>query len=72
MKANEIVPGSIYVAKISGTLRLVRVLGPSPYGGYDIVNLETGRRARTRSAAKFRRPATKEETMRGKYAEAAS
>lgn len=70
MRASEVTAGQVYVAKISGTLRLVRIVGVNPHGGFDIVNLETGRQARARSAAKFRRPATQAELDRGSYAAA--
>jgi hypothetical protein len=49
MKANQVVPGGRYYAKISGKLSIVRVLMQSPYmrGNvplYYAVNEATGRR----------------------------
>ena len=58
MRKKDIIIGSTYVAKVSGKLATVRVVRESPYGGWDGVNVATGREIRVRSGARLRRPAT--------------
>jgi hypothetical protein len=55
MKKNEVTIGGTYVVKVSGRLAPVRIVGESPYGGYDGVNTATGRSVRIRTAARLRR-----------------
>jgi hypothetical protein len=57
MKKADVQIGGTYVAKVSGNLVTVRIDRESPYGGWDAVNLSTGRSVRIRSAARLRRPA---------------
>ena len=56
MKKADIQVGSTYIAKVSGVLAKVRIIGESPYGGWRGTNLATGREIRIRSAARLRRP----------------
>jgi len=57
MKKSDIQIGACYVAKVSGSLTVVKIRAESPYGGWDGRNLETGRDVRIRSAARLRYPA---------------
>ena len=57
MKKSDIEQGGLYVVKVSGKLATVKILGPSPYGGWIGRNTETGRDVRIRTAARLRRPA---------------
>mgnify|MGYP005850026351 CR=1 FL=1 len=54
MKKHEVRLGGLYVAKVSGTLTRVRLERESRYGGWEAVNLATGRPVRIRSAARLR------------------
>jgi hypothetical protein len=59
MRAKDIVVGRVYIAKVNGQLRKVRVdrIGFSSTTDrktYDVTNLATGRKVTFRSAAKFR------------------
>jgi hypothetical protein len=54
MKKRDVGIGSTYVAKVSGKLTRVRITRQSPYGGWDGINLATGRGIRIRSAARLR------------------
>jgi hypothetical protein len=54
MKKHEVRVGSIYVAKVSGTLTRVRINQESRYGGWEGTNLATGRAVHIRSAARLR------------------
>lgn len=57
MKKQDVQIGKQYVAKISGKLTTIRLTNVSPYGGWDAVNIATGRVVRIRTAAKLRKPA---------------
>lgn len=57
MKKRDIEIGETYIAKVSGVLTKVRIKRESPYGGWQGVNLATGREIRIRSAARLRRHA---------------
>ena len=70
MKISEVTVGGHYIAKVSGYLTTVRVLGirevPPPWHGatsdrwrtrIDVINERTGRKTTFASAAKLRRPA---------------
>jgi hypothetical protein len=57
MKKREIEIGNTYIAKVSGVLAKVRIARESPHGGWQAINLATGREVRIRSAARLRRPA---------------
>jgi hypothetical protein len=54
MKAKDVRIGGVYVAKISGKLTRVRMMGTCMYGGWNAKNLETGRLVRIKTAAKLR------------------
>jgi hypothetical protein len=56
MKKRDIKTGDYYIAKVSGKLTTVRILGPLPYtGGWDAINIETRRPIVIKSAARLRR-----------------
>jgi hypothetical protein len=57
MKKNDVMVGASYVAKVSGKLARVRIERESPYGGWEAVNAETGRRVRIKSAQRLRHEA---------------
>lgn len=57
MKKKDVQLGGRYVALVSGQLTIVRILRPSPYGGWEARNERTGRPVRIRSAQRLRRPA---------------
>lgn len=59
MKKREVEVGGVYVAKVSGHLVSVRIDRESPYGGWDGVNLKSGRSIRIRSAGRLTRPAAR-------------
>ena len=54
MKKNEVEIGKVYVVKVSGRLARVRLTGENPYGGWDGVNVATGRKVRIKSAQRLR------------------
>jgi len=53
MKKAEVVMTAIYCAKVSGARVPIRLLCECPYGGWDAVNLATGRRIRIRTAGRL-------------------
>jgi hypothetical protein len=55
MKRKDVVIGKKYIAKVSSNLVPVRIIGESPYGGWDAVNTVTGRQARIKTAGRLRR-----------------
>lgn len=78
MKAEQIVVGRVYVAKVSYCLVRVRILEEVPAymdqigirkykrgGGYKALNLATGREIRIKSAAKLRYEFLEDTTMKG-------
>ena len=54
MKNNQVSIGKIYAVKVSGMITPVKLESDSPYGGWNGVNLRTGRDVRIRTAAKLR------------------
>ena len=54
MKKSEIEIGAVYIAKVSGKLAYVRIIGDSPYGGWCGRNLQTGCSVRIKTAARLR------------------
>ncbi len=54
MKKNDVETGATYVAKVSGKLARVRIERESPHGGWEAVNVDTGRRVRIKSAQRLR------------------
>jgi hypothetical protein len=63
MKKNDITIGGVYVCKVSGKLVPVRIVQASPTGGWQAVNVATGREVRVKTAARLRRPAVKPLTV---------
>ena len=55
MKKSEISVGGTYVCKVSGRLVPVRIVQDNPLGGWNAINVTTGRGVRVRSAARLRR-----------------
>lgn len=53
MTKDRVKVGRIYVAKVSGKRTTVRIVSESPYGGWDAVNLDTGRGVRIRTAGRL-------------------
>ena len=60
MRKRDVAIGATYIVKVSGKLTKVRITRPSPYGGWDGLNLATQREVRIRSAARLRYPARQE------------
>ena len=54
MRKNKVEVGRIYTAKVSGNITRVRLIGESPYGGWDAVNVTTGRSVRIKTAGRLR------------------
>lgn len=54
MKKKDVKIGSSYTAKVSDKLTTVRITGESRYGGWDAINVNTGRPVRIRSAQRLR------------------
>jgi hypothetical protein len=54
MKKTQIEVGQLYVAKVSGKLAKVKIVGESVRGGWNAINLATKRDVRIRSAARLR------------------
>lgn len=55
MRKQEVSVGRTYVAKVSGRLTKVKLVSESLHGGWDAVNVETGRRVRIRTATRLRK-----------------
>src|SRR5438552_1629462 len=55
MKKVDVSVGKNYLARISGKLTHVRLLRVNPLGGWDGINLRTGRSVRIRTGAKLRK-----------------
>ncbi len=53
MKKKEIVIGEKYIAKVSGRAVVIRIAAESKYGGWEAVNLTTGRAIRIKTAARL-------------------
>jgi hypothetical protein len=55
MKKDEVRTGGVYLAKVSGRVVEVKILGERAFmRGWDAVNLETGRSVYIKSAARLR------------------
>lgn len=54
MKQKEIHIGCKYAAKVSGRIVTVKIIEESIYGGWDAINIETGRSVRIKSAQRLR------------------
>ena len=55
MKKHEVIIGETYVAKVSGILAPVKITGENRHGGWDGINVRTGRSIRVMSAQRLRR-----------------
>jgi hypothetical protein len=55
MHKRDIVIGRTYIAKVSGKLTRVTIIGESPYGGWNAVNTATKRDVRIRGCQRLRR-----------------
>jgi hypothetical protein len=53
MKKANVSIGGTYRAKVSGSYTRVRITSESRYGGWDAINLATGRRIHVRTAARL-------------------
>lgn len=54
MRKAEVSIGKIYGARVSGVVVPVRITGESRYGGWNAVNVKTGRAVRIKTAARLR------------------
>ena len=54
MRKDQVSVGASYVAKVSGQLATVRIVGESRYGGWDAVSVRTGRSVRIKTAGRLR------------------
>jgi len=54
MKKSEVKKGKCYTAKVSGRMATVRIDADNPNGGWDAMNLTTGKKVRIRSAQRLR------------------
>lgn len=55
MKKAEVEIGAVYIAKVSGKLARVQIIGITAYGGWYGLNLDTGRDVLIRGAQRLRR-----------------
>lgn len=62
MKKADVKIGGVYIAKVSGALKRVRLDAENRYGGWDATSLESGRKIRVRSAARLRHEVNTEVT----------
>jgi hypothetical protein len=56
MKKNEVKIGHIYTAKVTNRMVQVRIDSVSKYGGWDAMNVATGKKIRIKSPARLRSP----------------
>ena len=54
MKKNEVTIGGVYTAKVTNKLVQVRIDAESRYGGWDGINLATGKKVRIKSPTRLR------------------
>lgn len=54
MQKKNIVIGGKYLAKVSGKVVIVKVISEARLGGYNVINLTTGRTIRVRTGARLR------------------
>ncbi len=54
MQKKDILIGGKYLAKVSGKVVIVKVISESRLGGYQVINLTTGRSIRVRTGARLR------------------
>ncbi len=53
MLRKDVKVGERYMAKVSGKKVLVRIVMASRYGGWDAINIATGRRVRIKTAGRL-------------------
>ncbi len=53
MRKQDVEVGKMYAVKVSGKMAPVRIDRVSPYGGYDGINIRTGRSVRLRTAGRL-------------------
>ena len=63
MNAKDVKLGNVYVVKVGDRLCQVKVHSKSRFGGWDGMNLATGRQVRIKTAARLRYEVTKAEPM---------
>ena len=67
MKKTEVKLGGVYKAKVSGNLVSVKITHENPHGGWQALNLKTGKTVRIKSAQRLRgavnRPATRKKIV---------
>ena len=67
MKKNEVQLGGVYKCKVSGNIVSVKITHENPHGGWDAINLKTGKSIRVKSAQRLRgavnRPATRKKIV---------
>ena len=54
MTKSQVQIGGIYRVRVSGALTTVKIIGSSPFGGWNAVNTDTGRAVRIKSAQRLR------------------
>lgn len=54
MKKEQVKIGALYVAKVSGKMTTVKIEAESCFGGWDAVNMSTGRKVGIKSARRLR------------------
>lgn len=57
MKKADVKIGGKYIVKVSDKLTTVQITGSNRYGGWDGVNVKTGRNVRIRTGARLRQEA---------------
>ncbi len=58
MKKNEVKVGGVYLAKVTNKVVPVKITSENPSGGYQGLNLKTGKKIKIKSAQRLRGPAT--------------
>lgn len=56
MKKKDVQIGKSYIVKVSGKLVAVALVQANPMGGWDAINIKTGRGVRIKTAGRLRRP----------------
>jgi hypothetical protein len=72
MKRDEVQIGKVYTAKVSDKLVSVRIESENRHGGWDALNLATGKKVRIRSAQRLRGEANRPQRAGRKAAQAES
>jgi len=72
MLARDVYIGEEYAVKVSGKLTRVRIVAANPHGGWDGVNVATGRSVRLRTAGRLRSNQTVADRARLHYTDLAA